>query len=148
MNRLRELLHDAWTLTRPYWFSEDRWAGRALLLSVVALTLFGVYITVLLSQWYNEFYNALQNKDSAVYPRLLVKFCWLAGFALVAAVYQLFLTQMLQIRWRAWLTQRYLGAWLADRAYYRMQLTGRRAPTTPTSASPRTCASSPRPRSA
>ncbi len=123
MNRLRESLHDAWTLTRPYWFSEDRWAGRALLLAVVALTLFGVYITVLLSQWYNEFYNALQNKDSAAYSRLLVKFCWLAGFALVAAVYQLYLNQMLQIRWRRWLTERYLGAWLADSAYYRMQLT-------------------------
>ena len=123
MNRLRESLHDAWTLIRPYWFSEDRWAGRGLLLAVVALTLFGVYITVLLSQWYNEFYNALQNKDSAAYSRLLVKFCWLAGFALVAAVYQLYLNQMLQIRWRRWLTERYLGAWLADSAYYRMQLT-------------------------
>jgi putative ATP-binding cassette transporter len=123
MNRLRESLHDAWTLTRPYWFSEDRWVGRGLLLAVVALTLFGVYITVLLSQWYNEFYNALQNKDSAAYSRLLVKFCWLAGFALVAGVYQLYLNQMLQIRWRRWLTERYLGAWLADSAYYRMQLT-------------------------
>jgi putative ATP-binding cassette transporter len=123
MNRLRESLRDAWTLTRPYWFSEDRWAGRGLLLAVVALTLFGVYITVLLSQWYNEFYNALQNKDSAAYSGLLVKFCWLAGFALVAGVYQLYLNQMLQIRWRRWLTERYLGAWLADSAYYRMQLT-------------------------
>ena len=38
------------------------------------------------------------------------------------AVYQLYLTQMLQIRWRRWLTDHYLRAWLSDGAYYRMQL--------------------------
>ena len=29
---------------------------------------------------------------------------------------------MLQIRWRRWLTDRYLSDWLRDRNYYRMQL--------------------------
>src|ERR1700730_10670346 len=38
------------------------------------------------------------------------------------AVYALYLSQMLQIRWRRWLTRRYLGAWLADRAYYQLEL--------------------------
>ncbi|MFI5373781.1 MAG: ABC transporter ATP-binding protein/permease [Candidatus Rokuibacteriota bacterium] len=123
MTRLRESLHDAWTLIRPYWFSDDRWPGRGLLLAVVALTLFGVYITVLLSLWYNAFYNAIQDKDFPTFSRLLLKFCWLAGLSIVASVYRLYLTQMLQIRWRRWLTERYLGAWLADGAYYRMQLT-------------------------
>jgi putative ATP-binding cassette transporter len=123
MTRLRESIRDAWTLIRPYWFSDDRWAGRGLLLAVVVLTLFGVYITVLLSQWYNAFYNAIQEKDFAAFSRLLLKFSWLAALSLVAAVYQLYLNQMLQIRWRRWLTERYLGAWLADGAYYRMQLT-------------------------
>ena len=33
---------------------------------------------------------------------------------------------MLQIRWRRWLTERYLGEWLKDTAYYRMQLAGGR----------------------
>ena len=43
---------------------------------------------------------------------------------IIVAVYQLYLNQMLQIRWRRWLTDHYLDAWLADRAYYRMQLVG------------------------
>ena len=49
MTRLREMLRDAWTLIRPYWFSEDRWAGRGLLLVVVVLNLVIVYINVLLT---------------------------------------------------------------------------------------------------
>jgi putative ATP-binding cassette transporter len=122
MTRLREMLRDAWTLIRPYWFSEDRWAGRGLLLVVVVLNLFIVYINVLLSKWYNLFYNSLQDKDFAAFGSLLLRFSWLAGLFIVAAVYQIYLNQMLQIRWRRWLTDRYLGAWLADGAYYRMQL--------------------------
>jgi putative ATP-binding cassette transporter len=122
MTRLGEVLREAWTLVRPYWFSEDRWAGRGLLLVVVALNLFIVYINVLLSKWYNLFYNSLQDKDFAAFGSLLLRFSWLAGLFIVAAVYQVYLNQMLQIRWRRWLTDRYLGAWLADGAYYRMQL--------------------------
>jgi vitamin B12/bleomycin/antimicrobial peptide transport system ATP-binding/permease protein len=123
MTRLLEMLRDAWTLVRPYWFSEDRWAGRGLLAVVVMLNLFIVYINVLLSKWYNLFYNSLQDKDFAAFGSLLLRFSWLAGLFIVAAVYQVYLNQMLQIRWRRWLTDRYLGAWLADGAYYRMQLT-------------------------
>jgi putative ATP-binding cassette transporter len=122
MTRLAEVLRDAWTLIRPYWFSDDRWAGRGLLLVVIVLNLFIVYINVLLSKWYNLFYNSLQDKDFAAFGSLLLRFSWLAGLFIVAAVYQIYLNQMLQIRWRRWLTDRYLGAWLADGAYYRMQL--------------------------
>ncbi len=123
MTRLRELLRDAWTLIRPYWFSEDRWAGRGLLLLVVGLNLGIVYINVLLNKWNNAFYNSLQDKDYGAFVSLLIRFSWLAGLFIVAAVYQIYLNQMLQIRWRRWLTERYLGAWLAGGAYYRMQLT-------------------------
>lgn len=123
MARLRELLHDTWTLIRPYWSSEDRWAGRGLLLLVVGLNLGIVYLNVLFNQWNNAFYNALQDKDYAAFWSQLFRFTWLAALFIVVAVYQLYLNQMLQIRWRRWLTERYLGAWLADGAYYRMQLT-------------------------
>ncbi len=112
--RLRRLLRDAWGLARPYWRSEDRWAARGLLVAVVALTLGIVYVNVLINRWNNTFYNALQDKDYSVFVHQLIRFSWLAGLYIVVAVYQLYLNQMLQIRWRRWLTERYLGA-LADR---------------------------------
>ncbi len=40
------------------------------------------------------------------------------------AVYRIWLRQYLQIRWRRWLTDVYIRTWLADRTYYRMELTG------------------------
>jgi len=120
--RLRQLLRDAWGLAGPYWRSEDRWAARGLLVVVVALTLGIVYINVLINRWNNTFYNALQDKNYSVFVHQLIRFSWLAGLYIVVAVYQLYLNQMLQIRWRRWLTERYLGAWLSDGAYYQMQL--------------------------
>ncbi|HEV2054857.1 MAG TPA: ABC transporter ATP-binding protein/permease [Methylomirabilota bacterium] len=124
MSRLRRLLRNAWALTRPYWFSEDRWAAWGLLLAVITLNLGIVFINVLLNKWNNTFYNSLQDKNYDVFVQQLFRFTWLAGSFIIVAVYQLYLNQMLQIRWRRWLTERYLGEWLRDTAYYRMQLAG------------------------
>jgi putative ATP-binding cassette transporter len=120
--RLLRLLREAWGLAGPYWRSEDRWTARGLLAVVVALTLGIVYINVLINRWNNTFYNALQDKDYSVFVHQLIRFSWLAGLYIVVAVYQLYLNQMLQIRWRRWLTERYLRAWLINGAYYKMQL--------------------------
>ncbi len=109
----------------PYWFSEDRWAAWGLLLAVVLLTLGMVYLTVLLNQWNNTFYSALQDKDLVAFRGQLFRVTWLIGIFIFLAVYQAYLNQMLEIRWRRWLNDRYLRAWLADGAYYRMQLVAR-----------------------
>ena len=121
----RIFLADLWALTKPYWFSEDRWAARGLLAVVVALNLGTVYVNVLFNRWNNDFYNALQNMDQAAFIQQLWKFSWIAAAFIVIAVYQLYLNQMLQIRWRRWLTGSYLADWIGGRTYYRLQLTDR-----------------------
>jgi len=119
---LSRTLPRAWAMIRPYWSSEDRWAARGLLLGVVLLTLAMVYLTVLLNQWNNAFYSALQDKNMAAFRGQLFRVTWLITIFIFLAVYQVYLNQMLEIRWRRWLTDRYLRAWLTDGAYYRMQL--------------------------
>ncbi|MGH6969381.1 MAG: ABC transporter ATP-binding protein/permease, partial [Stellaceae bacterium] len=51
-------------------------------------------------------------------------FLVLSAFNIGITVYALYLNQMLQIRWRRWLTRRYIATWLADRTYFRLQLVG------------------------
>jgi len=122
---LRRTLAHAWAIIRPYWASDDRWAAWGLLLAVVVLTLGMVYINVLFNRWNKAFFNALQEKNQTVFLAQLFRVSWLIAVYIVLAVYQLYLNQMLEIRWRRWLTDHYLRAWLADRSYYRMQLAGR-----------------------
>lgn len=111
-----------WSLIVPYWKSEERFQAWLLLGSVVSLSLGMVYLLVLLNAWNNEFYNALQNKDFAAFKAQLLKFSWLAFIFIAAFVYQTYLQQLLQIRWRRWLTEIFLTDWLSDRAYYRLEL--------------------------
>ena len=120
--RERISLARVWRLLRPYWFSEDRWPGRGLLVLVIALTLGGVWLTVLVARWNRLFFDALQEKNYAAFVGLLGRFGMLAALYIATAVYALYFTQMLQIRWRRWLTERYSRDWLAGRAYYLLQL--------------------------
>ena len=111
-----------WSLTRPYWVSEERWSALALLSIIVTMDFGLIYLSIILNDWHRLFFNALQHHDYAEYTHQLIRFCELAASHIVVTVYQFYLNQMLQIRWRRWLTRRYLEEWLAGQAYYRLQL--------------------------
>ena len=124
MSASPSFVRDTWGLIKPYWSSEERYSAWLLLAAVVGLTLAMVYMNVQFNSWYNEFYNALQEKNKDEFFRLMVRFAILAAIYIAMAVYAFYLNQMLQIRWRRWMTDVYLQRWLADRTYYRMQLIG------------------------
>jgi putative ATP-binding cassette transporter len=124
VNNISSTLATVWRIAAPYFRSEDKWAGRALLAAVITIQLALVAIDVLLNQWQNRFFNALQEYNWEVFVREIGFFCVLATCFIVLAVYQLYLNQWLQIRWRRWLTRHYLGEWLHGANHYRMQLQG------------------------
>jgi putative ATP-binding cassette transporter len=113
-----------WRLAAPYYRSDDRWAGRLLLGAVVAIELSLVAIQVILNEWYNRFYNTLQDRNFSAFVSAILFFCALAAIYTVLAVYQNYLNMWLQIRWRRWMTQTYLRQWLNTANHYRMQLLG------------------------
>jgi putative ATP-binding cassette transporter len=114
-------LHDLWALTKPYWKSEERFKSGLLLAVIVGMSLGIVYLNVLFNEWNNLFYNSLQDKNVQAFFRLFGRFTILAVIFIIVAVYQIYLRQMLQIRWRRWLTEQYVGRWLAGQAYYRLR---------------------------
>ena len=124
MNNIRSTLATVWRIAAPYFRSEDKWAGRGLLAAVIGIELSLVLINVLLNQWQNRFYNTLQEKNWDGFVREIGIFSLLAAFYIALSVYQLYLNQWLQIRWRRWMTSTYLGQWLHDANHYRMQLKG------------------------
>ena len=133
MRGLGPFLRDAWRLALPYFRSEQRWFAGLLLGSIVALNLILVGLNVIFSYWNRAFYDALQAKDLTGFWELLLLwrnddkgfmpgFCGLAALFILLATYRTYLGQWLRIRWRAWMTERLLGDWLADRAYWRIAL--------------------------
>ena len=124
MNGLGSTLKTVWRIAAPYFRSEDKWAGRILLAAVIVIELATVWINVLLNSWNNRFYNALQEHNWDSFVSELIYFTIIVTIFIVIAVYQLYLNQWLQIRWRKWLTEHYLGDWLSNATHYRMQLQG------------------------
>ncbi|KAF1069632.1 MAG: Vitamin B12 transport ATP-binding protein BacA [Pseudomonas citronellolis] len=120
----KHFFREVWKLTAPYWRSEEKGRAWLLLVSIVALSLVGVGVSVWLNSWYRDFYDSLQNKDLHGFIRLVLYFCGIAAVAILIAVYRLYLTQMLTIRWRRWLTERHFAAWLANKQYYRLEQGG------------------------
>ncbi len=112
----------AWALTRPYFSSQEKWQARALLGAIIALNLGLVYMAVLFNDWNKLFYDALQDKNETVFWAQLGRFSYLALAFIVVAVYKFYLTQLLEMRWRAWMTGHYLERWLASQAFYKLEL--------------------------
>jgi len=113
-----------WRLSIPYFRSDDRWPGRILLAGVIAIELSLVALQVVLNQWYNRFYNTLQDRNWDAFISAILFFCVLAAIYTVLVVYQTYINQWLQIRWRRWMTEDYLRQWLDAANHYRMQLLG------------------------
>jgi len=120
----KQFFKDVWYLTKSYWQSEEKKKAFFLLGCILALTLGVVYMLVLLNQWYNSFYTALQAYEKDKIYSELWRFCYLAGIYIVLAVYSYYLQQCLIINWRRWLTEKFIDIWMKNKTYYHLQMFG------------------------
>ena len=128
-------ISDSWRLARPYFSSAEGPRAWGLLITIVALNLVVVYLNVVYTFWYRVAYNALQTKTAAAFwdsmftyrvvkgfPYVVLGFSEIAVLSIAAGVYAFYLSQMFEIRWRRWLTHRFVHDWFDLRAYYHMSL--------------------------
>ncbi|RYG12994.1 MAG: ABC transporter ATP-binding protein/permease, partial [Burkholderiales bacterium] len=120
--QLKSTTGKIWALTTPYFGSDEKWKARGLLAAIVVLNLAAVYMLVLMNDWNRLFYDALEKRDQPVFWQQLGRFTYLAFGYIVIAVYRFYLTQLLEMRWRAWMTRHYLQRWLSNHAFYKMEL--------------------------
>jgi vitamin B12/bleomycin/antimicrobial peptide transport system ATP-binding/permease protein len=110
-------------LAMPYFQSDQKWQARGLLLAIVTLNLATVYVAVKFNDWNGVFYDALQAKNETVFWQQMGVFSYLAFGGIVIAVYKFYLTQILEMRWRKWMTSYYLQRWLSNQTFYKLELT-------------------------
>ena len=135
MRDLGPVLADGWRLFKPYFLqSGQRATALSLLVGIVLVSVLQTEIGVLSTFWSNLLYDTFQRKDLHGFLRLM--FTWerlpsgwiMPGFLAIAMLSVLlgclsvFMTQLLQIRWRSWMTGDFLRRWLSDRAYYRISI--------------------------
>lgn len=122
MKRVGSFLGDWWRIATPYFRSEEWPIALVLLVGAVGLTFGAVGLEVLFNDWSRRFYDGLQNKDEAGFWREITTFSWLAAMYITVYVARAVVSPYLRLRWRRWLTRRYLAHWFDDRGYYRIEL--------------------------
>jgi vitamin B12/bleomycin/antimicrobial peptide transport system ATP-binding/permease protein len=105
--------------------SLERRIAVAMVVFLVLINQAQVGITVRLSFFNRDWFNAIQNKDASAFWQLLIFVFMPWAFVYVASTVIEFVVQsMLVIRWRRWLTDFFITRWLGDHTHYRMSLTG------------------------
>jgi vitamin B12/bleomycin/antimicrobial peptide transport system ATP-binding/permease protein len=131
-------LKDIWRLAKPYFFTKDKgvlnlgWFGKytlpekgiawGLLALIVAINIGQVAISVRLSYFNRDWFNAIQEKEATTFWTLLLT-VWLlwASVYVLSYVVEYVITSEFKIRWRRWLTMHYQHTWLDEAAHYRVQ---------------------------
>lgn len=113
---------EIWKIARGFWQSEEKWYARMLLVVIIGLQLLDVYILVRYNEWQNNFYNTIQNLDSGAFFSALAFWPVFTLLFLIIEINKLYLQQLLEVKWRCWLTNHYLEDWLQQRTYYLLQM--------------------------
>ncbi len=113
--------YTTWQLIKAFWQSDQRLMAYGFFITVLIMTMVMVALDVALTDWYNYFYNALQEYDVRAVIDLLWIFVFIATLSIVISVYRFYLQQYLGLRWRRWLTEQFIKRWLANRSYYYLE---------------------------
>src|SRR5438105_3859811 len=111
-------------LAAPYFTSEERWAAWLLTAGVIGLTLLQIAFAVRLNIWNRDFFNALEGRDWDAFLYQMGLFALLCAATMGVAVYQTYVKQLLQLRWRKWLNAKLVEQWLADGLHYQLTFIG------------------------
>jgi putative ATP-binding cassette transporter len=97
--------------------------GIALLVFLVVLNQIQVGISLRLSFFNRDFYNAIQEKDAATfwYQLIYVFSVWAAIFV-ISNLIEMIANYTLLIRWRRWMAESFSAAWLRNANHYRVSL--------------------------
>lgn len=98
--------------------------GKVFLGFIVILNVLQVYLTVIFSYWNNRFYTALQDKNQEAFWAELLFFAIAATFWITRGLTELFVTEFFKVRWRRWMTDRYVGQWTSNKVHYRLAISG------------------------
>lgn len=111
----------AWQLIKPYWVSEQRWIAFGLLALVIALDLSNVYFVVQISYWQKDFFDALAAYKLDVMKPLMWTLLLIIGANITVRAFSVFFKQLLEIRWRSWLTTNYIQDWFKGNNFYHIE---------------------------
>ncbi|MGB5972898.1 MAG: ABC transporter ATP-binding protein/permease, partial [Nodosilinea sp.] len=110
-----------WAIAKSYWFGNEKWKARGLLLLIAVFLLGYTGLSVVLNNKRGVLISALSARDEArFWETVLVFIGVLVAYAPLLAGYD-YLQKRLGLEWRRWLTGRFVDDYFRDRAFYNIQ---------------------------
>ncbi|MEO1510079.1 MAG: SbmA/BacA-like family transporter, partial [Cyanobacteria bacterium J06633_23] len=107
-----------WTIAKTYWFSDEKWKARGLLLLIVLLLFAYTGLSVALNNQRGQLISSLSAKDETRFWQTIIIFLGiLVVYAPLFAGYT-YLRDRLGLAWRRWLTTDFVARYFSDRAFY------------------------------
>ncbi|MFJ4051421.1 SbmA/BacA-like family transporter [Pseudomonas hunanensis] len=97
-----------------YWKSEEKLFAWCSLISLVVLSLLAVATALAINEWYKHFYNAIQALDAYSFYQLVLVFVAIVLLSVLRSVLITYWVDVFALRWRRWLTNHYLRAWVVE----------------------------------
>jgi putative ATP-binding cassette transporter len=119
MNRFDwELLKRFWKIAKPYWFSEQKWKARGILLILLVFLLAVNGLNVGISYVFRLVDTALNERDPATFWRFIYVYMGILVVGTPIVVIYQYIRDKLGLYWREWLTNHFLDKYFRGRAYY------------------------------
>ncbi|EHD22536.1 MULTISPECIES: ABC transporter ATP-binding protein/permease [Brenneria] len=113
-----------WQILFPYWRSSEKYLALAVLAVIISITLCNAYLHVRVNRIAGEFIDALIALDwQQIKPLFVLNFILGLGVMLLPEIGVIF-NHYLALRWRTWVTLRYIRRWTGTPAYYRLERDG------------------------
>lgn len=123
--KLGEVIKRIWKLASPYWlFSSEKWGSLLLLAVNLFVMVFQTRVGVRMVIWNKDWTDAFQTYDTQLWRQQIVVFLLVGAASIFTGSFNGYIQSWISIRWRRWMTARYMRYWMEGSNHYRMQLTG------------------------
>lgn len=123
--KLGEVLKRIWKLAAPYWVYSKENIGSLCLLAINLIVMyFQTRVGVRMTIWNKDWTDAFQSYDVQLWRQQIVVFLLVGAASTFSGSFNGYIESWIAIRWRRWMTARYMRYWMEGSNHYRMQLTG------------------------
>lgn len=121
---LGEVLKRIWRMASPYWiYSDERVSSWMILALNIGVMILSNFAGVRMTAWNRDWLNAFNNRDARMWVQNIWIFLIIGGIMMFASNFNVYISSWINIRWRRWMTARYMRLWMEGGNHYRMQLT-------------------------
>jgi len=111
-------------MAAPYWvYSDERVSSWLILALNIGVMILSNFAGLRMTAWNRDWLNAFNNRDSRMWVQNIWVFLVIGGIMMLTSNFNVYVTSWINIRWRRWMTARYMRLWMEGGNHYRMQLT-------------------------